>query len=305
MTSAHPGSTPSVSGSVSPRPMSLLIWLAIIGIALFVTTLVLLHELPMMVSGNARGRAPDRILVLLFVGMMGGVGLFCYGFVLGQKKRLVETTPTSAIRSLAVGLVEIIGTAELGGPPLRAPFSQLPCVFFSYKVEEQQGSGNNRRWNTIAQGTSDQPFGTRDATGIVKVFPHGADLILQDARTYRNDWLGDLPLSVTTGLGALGIAGAGWLGQKTLRCQESCLLAGAPVYVLGTAYENTAAESSVNESRLFIGRARDGQLLISDCMEQDLLARWGWQIPVCLWSGPAVTVACLFAIFQWYLGNGH
>jgi hypothetical protein len=285
--------------------MSLLIWLAIIGIALFVTALVLLHEFPMMVSGTARGRAPDRILVLLLVGIMGGVGLFCYGFVLGQKKRLVETTPTSAIRSLAVGLVEIIGTAELGGPPLRAPFSQLPYVFFSYRVEEQQGSGDHRRWKTIAEGTSDQPFGTRDATGIVQVFPQGADLILQDARTYRNDWLGALPLSVTTGLAALRIAGAGWLGQKTLRCHESCLLPGGLVYVLGTAQENTAAENSVNESRLFIGRARDGKLLISDRMEQDLLTRWGWQIPLCLWSGPTVTVTCLFAIFQWYLRTGH
>ncbi len=285
--------------------MSLLIWLAIIGIALFVTALVLLHELPMMVSGTARARAPDRLLALLFAGVMGGVGLFYYGFVLGQKKRLVETKPTSAIRSLAVGLVEITGTAELGGPPLSAPFSQLPCVFFSYRVEEQLRSGRHRRWKTIAQGTSEQPFDTRDATGIVQVFPQGADLMLQDARTYRNDWLGALPPTVTTGLAALGIASAGWLGEKTLRCHESCLLPGAPVYVLGTAQENAAAETSVNESRLFIGRARDGHLLISDRMEQDLLTRWGWQIRLCLWSGPTVTVACLFAIFQWYLRTGN
>jgi hypothetical protein len=294
----------SVSGPTSPRPLSLLIWLVIIGIALFVTTLVLLHEFPMMVSGAGRGPAPDRLFILLLGGMAGGVALFCYGFVLGQKKRLVETTPTSAIRSLAVGLVEIIGTAELSGPALLAPFSRLSCVFFSYRVEEQQGSGDHRRWNTIAEGASDQPFGTRDATGLVQVFPQGADLMLEDARTYRNDWLGDLPLNVTTGLAALGITGAGWLGQKTLRCHESCLLAGAPVYVLGTAQENTAAKSSVNESRLFIGRARDGQLLISDRMEQDLLTRWGWQIPVCLYGGPTMTVACLFAMFHSYVRNG-
>jgi hypothetical protein len=281
--------------------MSLLIWLAIIGIALVVTALVLLHELPMMVSGTAPRRTPDRILVLLFAGVLGGIGLFGYAFILLQKKRSVETRPTSAIRSLAVGLVEIIGTAELSGPPLSAPFSQFPCVFFSYRVEEQQGSGRHRRWSTIAQGTSEQPFGTRDATGIVQVFPQGADLMLQDARTYRNDWLGALPPRVITGLAGLGIADAGWLGQKTLRCHESCLLPGAPVYVLGTAQEYTAAETSVNESRLFIGRARDGQLLISDRTELDLLTRWGWQIPLCICSGPAVTVACLFAIFQWYL----
>ena len=129
--------------------------------------------------------------------------------------------------------------------------------------------------------------------------------MLQDVRTYRNDWLGALPPSVTTGLAALGIESTGWLGQKILRCHESCLLPGAPVYVLGTAQEHTAAQTSVNESRLFIGRARDGLLIISDRTEQDLLRRWGWQIPLCLCSGPAVTVACLLVIFQWYLRTGY
>jgi hypothetical protein len=129
--------------------------------------------------------------------------------------------------------------------------------------------------------------------------------MLQDSRTYRNDWLGVLPARVSTGLAALGIADAGWLGQKTLRCHESCLLPGAPVYVLGTAQVNTGAETSDNESRLYIGRGRDGPLLISDRMEQELLKRWGWQIPLCLCSGPSAAVVCLFAIFQWYLRTGH
>jgi hypothetical protein len=289
---------------MSARAMSLLIWLAMIGIALFVTVLVVFHELPMMVSATARGRVPDRILVLLLVGIMGGVGLFCYGFILGQKKRLVETTPTSAIRSLAVGLVEIIGTAELGGAPLSAPFSQFPCVLFSYRVQEQQGSGDHRRWKTVAEGASDEPFGVKDATGVVQVFPHGADLILQDARTYRNDWLGTLPLNVTTGLAALGIAGAGWLGQKTLRCHESCLLPGAPVYVLGTAQENTAAENSINESRLFIGQGPDAPLFISDRGEQEMLTHWERQMHVYLWGGPILTVGCLLVILKWYTGTG-
>ena len=165
----------------------------------------------MTVSGAGRGRAPDRLFILLFGGMTGGVALFCYGFVLGQKKRLVETTPTSAIRSLAVGLVEIIGTAELSGPVLLAPFSQLSCVFFSYRVEEQQGSGDHRRWKTIAEGTSDQPFGTRDATGIVQVFPQGADLMLQDARTYPTTGWAPFPSASRPGLPHSGLrAPDGW-----------------------------------------------------------------------------------------------
>jgi hypothetical protein len=291
------------SGSSSPRPMSLLIWLAIIGIALFVTGSVLFHEFPRLLPGEPSVRPSNHMFLLLILGMAAGAGLFGYGFILGHRKRWVETTPTCPIRSLAMGLVEIIGTAETDGPPLQAPLSQFPCVLYTYRVEEERGSGDHRRWKTVAEGASHQPFGVRDATGVVQVFPDGADLMLQDDRTYRNDWLGELSPTVTTGLARLGIPSNDWLGTKTVRCRESCLLPGAPVYVLGIAQHKTSAESRHTEPRLFVGQGPDAPLFISDRGEQELLAQWRRQIHLYLWGGPILTVACLLAILKWYPGT--
>jgi len=245
------------------------------------------------------------MLLALCVGILAGIGLFLYGFAVSQRQRLVETTPTSTIRSLAVGLVEVAGTTASVGDPLTAPFSGLPCVYFSYKVEEQHGSGDSRQSQTLAEGSSDEAFIIKDATGGIMVFSHGADLMLQDSRTYRNDLLGNLPDSVIAGIARLGIATSGWVGQKTLRCHESCLLPSAPVFILGTAQENIDAPHQTQAaSRLFIGKGHDQQFLISDQSEKDLLARWTWQAHALFYAGPALTVACLFALFKWYVTVG-
>ncbi|HEU0069408.1 MAG TPA: GIDE domain-containing protein, partial [Nitrospiraceae bacterium] len=124
---------------------------------------------------------------------LGGLGLCIYGWILRQRKRLIESIPTSTIRSLALGLVEIEGLTQPEEGLLSSPFSGVPCVFYSYAVEEHVGSGKHARWETVANGTSEQPFFVRDTTGRVLVVPLGAELILPDERTYRNDWLGELP----------------------------------------------------------------------------------------------------------------
>ena len=103
-------------------------------------------------------RPPDQALLYLAAGILGGFGLFVYGWMVHQRKRLIESIPTSTIRSLALGLVEISGQAQPEEGLLSTPFSGLPCVFYSYAVEEQVGSEKNARWKTIAKGTSEQPF---------------------------------------------------------------------------------------------------------------------------------------------------
>jgi E3 ubiquitin ligase len=264
-----------------------------------------LHELPRLFPAGIV-RPPDRMFLVLIFGTVGGVVLFFYGFSLIRRKRLLETTPTSTIRSLALGIVEIIGTAEINGSALSAPFSDLPCVFFSYKVEEEHGSGKNRHWETLVQGSSEQPFLVRDGSGTISVFPQGANAILQYTRTYRNDRLGSLPPRVIAGLAGLGISSSGWLGTKTVRCHESCLLPGATVFVFGTAQENAGAGGGGDQaSRVFIGLGNDSQFLISDRTEQDLIGRWRWQATALLCGGPALTLGCLFAILKWYVQVVH
>jgi len=68
----------------------------------------------------------------------------------------------------------VSGRAQSEGVPLRAPFSGLPCVLYSYTVEQRRQSGKENTWETIAKGTSAEPFYVQDETGRVLVVPFGA-----------------------------------------------------------------------------------------------------------------------------------
>jgi hypothetical protein len=219
-----------------------------------------------------------------------------------QRKRLIESIPTSTIRSLALGLVEISGQAQPEESLLSAPFSGLPCVFYSFAVEEHVGSGKHARWETIAEGTSEQPFFVHDTTGRVLVVPLGAELILPNEHIFRNDWLRELSPTAIAGLNRLGISTERWIGNKTLRCRESFIQPEEQVYVLGTAHEQLGAKELVeNSARLYIGSSRDHEFIISDRSEKDLLSRLRWQVLAYGAGGLALAATCLIVIFKYYL----
>jgi hypothetical protein len=198
--------------------------------------------------------------------------------------------------------VEIEGLTQPEEGLLSSPFSGVPCVFYSYAVEEHVGSGKHARWEIVAKGTSEQPFFVRDTTGRVLVVPLGAELILPDERTYRNDWLGELPPTALAGLHRLGVSTNRWIGNKTLRCRETFIQPEECVYVLGTAQEQPGAQELVeNSARLYIGSSRDHEFIISDRSEKDLLSRLGWQVLTYEIGGLALAASCSIVIFTYYL----
>lgn len=287
------------------HPQGWWIWGVLLGFGLVMAALILSKGIQKTLSTAHWAKQPDELLFYLALGLVGGIALFGYGFVLNRRKHLVESIPTSPVRSLAVGLVEVTGMAEADGSPVSAPFSRTPCVFFSFTVQERRGSGRNTRWVTIAKGTSEQPFFVRDQTGAVLVVPLDAELIVADDCTYRNDWLGSLPPEAIAGLNRLGLSTDGWLGDRTLRCTEAFIKPDEPVYVLGTAHENPmGSDGFENAERLYIGSHRDELFIISDRSEKELLAHLGWQVLAMLYAGPALTVACLAAILTLYVTTG-
>ena len=283
------------------RTQDLWFWTIFLGGAFLLGCLILFAGIRKAVGPVHWAVAPDAMLLYLALGAGGGLGSSIYGFVLNHRKSLIESIPTSPIRSLAVGLVEVSGRAQPGRELLRAPFSGLPCVLFSYKVEARRESRNGARWETIAKGTSAEPFFVQDQTGKVLVVPLNAQLILPDNRTIRNNWFGTLPEQTIQGLLKLGIAVDGWFGEKTIRCSEASILPDETVYVLGTAQEHRgAAESTENSARLYIGSSRDHDFIISDRSEKELLSRLRWQVFAFLGGGPALAVLCLLLIFKTY-----
>jgi Zn-finger nucleic acid-binding protein len=282
----------------APRTQQLWFWTLFLSAAVLFSALILVAGLRRTVAPALWAMPLDGTWVFLAFGILAGMGLSAYGVVVNNRRRLIESIPTSAVRSLAVGLVEVSGRAQPERVPLRAPFSGLPCVLYAYTVEERRQSGKDTRWETIAKGTSEEPFYVQDETGRVLVVPFDAQLILPDQRTTRNNWTGTLPEATILGLLKLGIAVDGW---KTIRCSEMCILPDERVYVMGTAQEHRGAGDSVeNSAHLYIGSSRDNEFIISDRSEKELLSRLQWQLWACIGAGPALALLCLLLMFKLY-----
>src|SRR5664279_3558217 len=71
----------------------------------------------------------NLLTILSSVAIAGGLYFFFVGFRLLARKRLLLTTPTSKIRSAALGLVEVNGMAA-GPYTMPAPITGKPCFLY-------------------------------------------------------------------------------------------------------------------------------------------------------------------------------
>ena len=122
------------------NPQGIWFWVLFFGFAFVLGGLILVAGIGKAMKTTQWSQPLDQTLLYLAAGTVGGFGLFVYGWMVHQRKRLIESIPTSTIRSLALGLVEISGHAQPEEGLLSTPFGGLPCVFYSYAVEEQVGS---------------------------------------------------------------------------------------------------------------------------------------------------------------------
>ncbi|MFA5031516.1 MAG: GIDE domain-containing protein [bacterium] len=183
-----------------------------------ITIIIFTGWVNMFTGGN---KQPINSIIIFGLG----IWLFCYGFSLLKRKRLIQNIPTSKIKSLAIGLVEIQGRCfPITDRPLLAPYSQNECVFYSFIVQEyKRGSNNDCSWQIISQGSSGMPFYVDDDTGRVMVDPTKADIRL-DPRyiSYSPSEKKIMPVILTSG---------------TMKYTESFIIPGESAFVLGTAKE--------------------------------------------------------------------
>lgn len=189
----------------------------------------------MAVRWGALLEGDPRVTLALAVGLGGGVFLFFYGFRKWRHLRLIQDTPTSRVRSMALGRVELHGRAQ-GKGELAAPFTGVACVWYRYQIEQEVRGRHGRSWRTLDQGSSEAwPFYLEDDTGRVLVDPEGAQVDVP--RDYRSI---DPALTGPIGgfLNERGIDPDTFFGfRKKLRFSEWHIAPGEQVYVLGVARE--------------------------------------------------------------------
>lgn len=164
-----------------------------------------------------------------------GVWFFFKGFKRLRRKRLIENIPTSTIRGLALGMVELIGKAKRKNL-LKSPLTGMDCVLYRYTVERYEQRGKSSRWVIVAEGNSFYcPFFVDDGTGQILVFPQGAEFILPTDYEFTSGWLSSIPQNLIEFMQNNGITYRGFLGNYQMRFKEWYVSEDDTVYVLGTA----------------------------------------------------------------------
>jgi hypothetical protein len=133
------------------------------------------------------------------------LGLAAFTFRRLQLLRLMEDTPTSRVRSAAQGFVELEGRVEPAREPLTSPLRAIPCVWWSYRIEELD-PGARAAGPAEEAGRSRECFLIRDGTGACVVDPDRAHIV--------------------------GVQTETWM-KGTQRMQESVIRLGQKLYALG------------------------------------------------------------------------
>jgi E3 Ubiquitin ligase len=116
----------------------------------------------------------------VIAAIAGAGALLClWGFFRRMRRdRLLADTPLAHIRSAAQGYVKLAGHARpAGAAPTVAPLSGRPCVWWNFKVAEQQRDSRGRlEWQTVESATSVELFVLADDDASCLVGPVKAEV---------------------------------------------------------------------------------------------------------------------------------
>lgn len=243
-------------------------------------------------------------------GLAMGPWFYWRGFRTLRTRRLIANTPTSRIRSMAMGLVEICGAVEPRST-VEAPFSGKTCAYWQVDIAVQERQG----WRIIHRNQSGNPFYLSDETGVALVYPHGSECRINYGSEEHCAGL-MLPPCYADYMNAHASLVGRLARLGTLRFRERVLESGQRVYVLGTAMprsqervvadiepmQATGTDGPVAARRSTLDRqvagvVRQGEnertFIISQDSEKGLMLSLGAHALLQLVGGPVLTVVGL------------
>lgn len=108
-----------------------------------------------------------------------GFGLYCFikGFRVYREYRVVEDTPETPIRSVAMGLARVHGKA-VGDERVTSPVTHTPCYFYKVDIERWKSDQDGGNWSHYRTDTNGVKFYLEDASGRCLVDARDAEFDL-------------------------------------------------------------------------------------------------------------------------------
>ena len=207
---------------------------------------------------------------------LGGLMMFYLGLKKIQRDRLIANIPTSKIRSMAMGLVELYGIIKAHNETIIAPFSGKECVYCRVSVGEWRGSGKRRHLRIHRQREKGVLFNLEDDTGKVIIDARGADLtnLKRDVSIKLHD-SGEMTDRLKAYCEKHKIEWKSTIGNRAMEFEETFIEPGEDLYVMGTAQPSPHSDESkkhIGHEKIMIGYAQGQRMFyISDKSEKELL----------------------------------
>jgi hypothetical protein len=241
-----------------------------------------------------------------WAGLFAGIALLAKGVPTFLLKRLIENTPTSKVRSAAVGLVEVCGSVVLCEEKFKSPFTGKDCAYHMCTVENFMG-GSRARWFQVLYDEKRAPFYVRDDTGKILIDPDKAFIQISLKEEYESGPNEEPPARIIEYLKTNEMAHKGLLGRnKTMRFREYTIAEGDKVYVMGKAERDTDCrerDQEIGADNLVLHKGSDNEVFyISDRPERKILQKLQNKLDWSTYGGTMLSGLCLAYIILFYLG---
>ena len=243
---------------------------------------------------------------LPIVFLIGGLSLFFGGLTKINRDRLITNMPTSKIRSVAMGLVEIYGKVSKYKDILTAPLSGKDCVYCRLSITEWK-RGRKRSYPVELRAKEKGVlFNLDDGTGEILIDARGANLENLTRDINIDTRLDDNPITDTIleyckkhDIDLYHKNGS----IKNIELKETYIPIGQDLYIMGIASRNKYKEneSKPGENDNMIGyQYRQRIFYISDKSEKEILKNSVQNSRVMLIGGLVLSVIGLIGIIDYF-----
>ncbi len=210
---------------------------------------------------------------------------------------MVIKLPTSKIKSLSMGFVEIKGKVKEAEVLLKSPLNQMSCVYYNLHIEKWVRRGKNSSWQTIFNKTKKSLFYLIEDSEKILIDIQGAEINFKKDIDIKTGDFKSMPNYIKIFFEKEDIVKKSLGIKNKLRIREIYIKPNDELYIMGTIMKNNKLDSIKDSGNFKIGKSFNfPYFYISDFTEKEILSQLSWKIPFQIFCGGILTLFSFYNI---------